>query len=168
GAGGGGAPAGAVGAVGDRPSALPGAAKDTVPTAAAGDDRQPALDLELGAPPGAGGDRRREWRGRAGGRRGDPRGGGSGCRRCGARFRPPGPLGHRGVRLFALAAAPASTYSCSRLRFLKCWFSAPLLDLYAPEGFETRMLTEDLLRVMKQAGFDKVHLPFETLRWDTN
>jgi radical SAM superfamily enzyme YgiQ (UPF0313 family) len=42
------------------------------------------------------------------------------------------------------------------------------LALYAPEGFETRMLTEDLLRVMKQAGFDKVHLPFETLRWDTN
>ena len=30
------------------------------------------------------------------------------------------------------------------------------------------MLTEDLLRVMKQAGFDKVHLPFETLRWDNN
>src|SRR5207245_9566054 len=105
GGGGGGAPAGAVGAVGDRPSALPGAANDTVPTAAAGDDRQPALDLELGAPPGAGGDRRREWRGRAGGRRGAPRGGGSGCRRWGARFRPPGPLGHRGVRLFALAAA---------------------------------------------------------------
>lgn len=42
------------------------------------------------------------------------------------------------------------------------------LDLYAPEGFETRFLTEDLLRVMKQAGFKKVHLPFETLKWDTN
>src|SRR5207237_3909006 len=42
------------------------------------------------------------------------------------------------------------------------------LELYAPEGFETRMLTEDLLRVMKQAGFEKVHLPFEALRWETN
>lgn len=42
------------------------------------------------------------------------------------------------------------------------------LNLYAPEGFETRMLTEDLLRIMKQAGFEKVHLPFEALRWETN
>jgi radical SAM superfamily enzyme YgiQ (UPF0313 family) len=42
------------------------------------------------------------------------------------------------------------------------------LDLYAPEGFETRMLTEDLLRVMKQAGFRKIHLPFEALKVDTN
>ena len=42
------------------------------------------------------------------------------------------------------------------------------LTLYAPEGFETRMLTEDLLRTMKVAGFEKVHLPFETLRWETN
>jgi len=42
------------------------------------------------------------------------------------------------------------------------------LDLYAPEGFETRMLTEDLLRLMKQAGFQKIYLPFEALKWDTN
>lgn len=42
------------------------------------------------------------------------------------------------------------------------------LTLYAPEGFETRLLTEDLLRTMKLAGFEKVHLPFETLRMDTN
>jgi radical SAM superfamily enzyme YgiQ (UPF0313 family) len=42
------------------------------------------------------------------------------------------------------------------------------LNLYAPEGFETRFLTEDLLRVMKQAGFEKIHLPFEALRWETN
>jgi len=42
------------------------------------------------------------------------------------------------------------------------------VTLYAPEGFETRMLTEDLLRLMKQAGFRKIHLPFETLKWDTN
>lgn len=42
------------------------------------------------------------------------------------------------------------------------------LQLYAPEGFETRMLTEDLLRVMKLAGFEKIHLPFETLKWETN
>lgn len=40
--------------------------------------------------------------------------------------------------------------------------------LYAPEGFETRMLNVELLRVMKRAGFKKVHLPFETLTWDTN
>ncbi|CAN5863930.1 radical SAM protein [soil metagenome] len=42
------------------------------------------------------------------------------------------------------------------------------LTLYAPEGFETRMLDEDLLGVMKLAGFRKVHLPFETLKWETN
>jgi len=42
------------------------------------------------------------------------------------------------------------------------------LSLYAPEGFETRMLTEDLLRTMKRAGFEKVHLPFEALKWETN
>lgn len=42
------------------------------------------------------------------------------------------------------------------------------LDLYAPEGFETRMLDEDLLRTMKLAGFKKIHLPFEALKWDTN
>jgi radical SAM superfamily enzyme YgiQ (UPF0313 family) len=41
------------------------------------------------------------------------------------------------------------------------------LTLYAPEGFETRLLTEDLLRVMKRSGFKKVHLPFETLKWET-
>lgn len=42
------------------------------------------------------------------------------------------------------------------------------LDLYAPEGFETRFLTEDLLKVMKKAGFRRIHLPFETLKMDTN
>lgn len=42
------------------------------------------------------------------------------------------------------------------------------LQLYAPEGFETRLLTEDLLRTMRKAGFEKVHLPFEALRWETN
>jgi len=42
------------------------------------------------------------------------------------------------------------------------------LELYAPEGFETRLLTEDLLRTMRAAGFEKVHLPFEALKWDTN
>lgn len=42
------------------------------------------------------------------------------------------------------------------------------LDLYAPEGFETRFLTEDLLRVMKLSGFRRIHLPFETLKMDTN
>lgn len=42
------------------------------------------------------------------------------------------------------------------------------LDLYAPEGFETRFLTEEVLRVMKQSGFKRVHLPFEALKMDTN
>src|SRR6266487_3858843 len=42
------------------------------------------------------------------------------------------------------------------------------LDLYAPEGFETRLLDEDLLRLMKLAGFKKVHLPLETVRSDIN
>src|SRR5947207_466171 len=42
------------------------------------------------------------------------------------------------------------------------------LDLYAPEGFETRLLDEDLLRLMKTAGFEKVHLPLETVRTDIN
>ncbi len=42
------------------------------------------------------------------------------------------------------------------------------LDLYAPEGFETRFLNEELLYVMKRAGFEKVHLPFEALKWETN
>jgi radical SAM superfamily enzyme YgiQ (UPF0313 family) len=42
------------------------------------------------------------------------------------------------------------------------------LHLYAPEGFETRLLDEDLLRLMKLAGFKKVHLPLETVRTDIN
>jgi radical SAM superfamily enzyme YgiQ (UPF0313 family) len=42
------------------------------------------------------------------------------------------------------------------------------LGLYAPEGFETRLLDEDLLRLMKLAGFEKVHLPLETVRSDIN
>lgn len=42
------------------------------------------------------------------------------------------------------------------------------LELYAPEGFETRLLDEDLLRLMRSAGFEKVHLPLETVRSDIN
>jgi radical SAM superfamily enzyme YgiQ (UPF0313 family) len=42
------------------------------------------------------------------------------------------------------------------------------VQLYAPEGFETRLLTYDLLKTMKAAGFRKIHLPFETLKWETN
>lgn len=42
------------------------------------------------------------------------------------------------------------------------------LELYAPEGFETRLLDEELLRLMRKAGFDKVHLPLETVRSDIN
>jgi radical SAM superfamily enzyme YgiQ (UPF0313 family) len=41
------------------------------------------------------------------------------------------------------------------------------LDLYAPEGFETRLLDYELLKTMKRAGFEKIHLPFETLKWET-
>ena len=40
------------------------------------------------------------------------------------------------------------------------------LELYAPEGFETRLLDEHILRLMKSAGFKKVHLPLETVRSD--
>lgn len=46
--------------------------------------------------------------------------------------------------------------------------SALPLELYAPEGFETRLLDEDLLRLMRKAGFEKVHLPLETVRSDIN
>ncbi len=42
------------------------------------------------------------------------------------------------------------------------------VELYAPEGFETRMLNEEILRLMKKAGFQKIYLPFEALKWDTN
>ena len=42
------------------------------------------------------------------------------------------------------------------------------LELYAPEGFETRLLDEHILRLMKSAGFKKVHLPLETVRSDIN
>lgn len=42
------------------------------------------------------------------------------------------------------------------------------LDLYAPEGFETRLLTLELARKMKQAGFEKIHLPLETVKSDNN
>lgn len=42
------------------------------------------------------------------------------------------------------------------------------LELYAPEGFETRLLDVDLLRLMRKAGFQKVHLPLETVRSDVN
>src|SRR5258708_36842907 len=41
-------------------------------------------------------------------------------------------------------------------------------DLYAPEGFETRLLDLDILQLMKRAGFQKVHLPLETVRTDIN
>jgi len=42
------------------------------------------------------------------------------------------------------------------------------LQLYAPEGMETRLLTRDVLFKMRQAGFDKVHLPLETVKSDNN
>lgn len=42
------------------------------------------------------------------------------------------------------------------------------LELYAPEGLETRLLTRDVLTKMQQAGFEKVHLPLETVKSDNN
>src|SRR5581483_3153567 len=42
------------------------------------------------------------------------------------------------------------------------------LELYAPEGLETRLLTRDVLVKMRRAGFDKVHLPLETVKSDNN
>jgi len=42
------------------------------------------------------------------------------------------------------------------------------LQLYAPEGFETRLLTPDLLVKMRMAGFEKIHLPLETVKNDNN
>jgi radical SAM superfamily enzyme YgiQ (UPF0313 family) len=42
------------------------------------------------------------------------------------------------------------------------------LKLYAPEGFETRLLDRELLLLMKRAGFEKIHLPLETVRTDIN
>jgi len=41
-------------------------------------------------------------------------------------------------------------------------------ELYAPEGMETRLLTRDILVKMRQAGFEKVHLPLETVKSDNN
>lgn len=42
------------------------------------------------------------------------------------------------------------------------------VELYAPEGFETRLLDEHILTLMRRAGFEKVHLPLETVRTDIN
>ncbi len=42
------------------------------------------------------------------------------------------------------------------------------LELYAPEGMETRLLTFDVLDKMRRAGFEKVHLPLETVKSDNN
>lgn len=42
------------------------------------------------------------------------------------------------------------------------------LQLYAPEGMETRLLTREVLSNMRRAGFDKVHLPLETVKSDNN
>ena len=35
-------------------------------------------------------------------------------------------------------------------------------------GFETRLLNEDLLRLMKRAGYEKIHLSLETVQSDVN
>ena len=42
------------------------------------------------------------------------------------------------------------------------------VELFAPEGFETRLLTHDLLVKMRKAGFEKIHLPLETVKSDNN
>jgi radical SAM superfamily enzyme YgiQ (UPF0313 family) len=79
-------------------------------------------------------------------------------------------IGAFGIRRFGFYEDNALALRGHLQRVLEAIMAADLgpVQLYAPEGFETRLLTEDLLRTMKQAGFEKVHLPFEALRWETN
>jgi len=37
------------------------------------------------------------------------------------------------------------------------------IRLYAPEGMEPRLVDDDLMRLMKEAGFQKIHLALETI-----
>jgi len=42
------------------------------------------------------------------------------------------------------------------------------IELHAPEGMEIRLLSPELLRLMRTAGFKKIYLPLETIHWDVN
>jgi radical SAM superfamily enzyme YgiQ (UPF0313 family) len=42
------------------------------------------------------------------------------------------------------------------------------IELHAPEGVEIRLLTPELLKLMRIAGFRKIYLPLETICWDMN
>jgi MoaA/NifB/PqqE/SkfB family radical SAM enzyme len=42
------------------------------------------------------------------------------------------------------------------------------IELHAPEGVEIRLLTPELLKLMKAAGFKKIYLPLETIHSDSN
>src|SRR6266550_3230425 len=76
---------------------------------------------------------------------------------------------HLGIRRFGFYEDNALINREHFIEVMRAIIESKLpLDLYAPEGFETRLLDEDLLRLMKSAGFKKVHLPLETVRTDIN
>jgi hypothetical protein len=71
---------------------------------------------------------------------------------------------HFGIRHFGFYEDNALILKGHLKRILELVIERGLkLTFYAPEGFETRLLDFEL-----QAGFRKVHLPFETLKWETN
>jgi radical SAM superfamily enzyme YgiQ (UPF0313 family) len=76
---------------------------------------------------------------------------------------------HLGIRRFGFYEDNALIHREHFIEVMEAIIESRLpLNLYAPEGFETRLLDEDILRLMKQAGFDKIHLPLETVRSDIN
>ena len=76
---------------------------------------------------------------------------------------------HLGIRRFGFYEDNALINREHFIELMQAIIESSLpLELYAPEGFETRLLDEDLLRLMKLAGFEKVHLPLETVRSDIN
>lgn len=76
---------------------------------------------------------------------------------------------HLGIRRFGFYEDNALIHREHFIDVMETLIKSELpLILYAPEGFETRLLDKDLLRLMKRAGFEKVHLPLETVRSDIN
>lgn len=76
---------------------------------------------------------------------------------------------HLGIRHFGFYEDNALIHREHFIEVMEAIITSGLsLDLYAPEGFETRLIDEDLLRLMKRAGFKKIHLPLETVRSDIN
>ncbi len=76
---------------------------------------------------------------------------------------------HLGIRRFGFYEDNALINREHFIEVMEAVLSSGLsLELYAPEGFETRLLDEDLLRLMRSAGFKKIHLPLETVRTDIN